>query len=86
MKLPKMYSVVKVKFWTLRGSLGPCLGFVEIDAQVTRKARRVATEDGWKWQLVVKPWQWIDEPLLLDIDDESINECEFNDLLINQSH
>lgn len=51
-KLPKLYRVVNIKFWSLRMGIGGCGGVEEYDIQVERKARRVLCDDGWKWQLI----------------------------------
>jgi len=51
-KLPKLYRVVKIKFWSLRNGLGGGLGVIfDIDTEVERLARRVLCEYGWKWQI-----------------------------------
>jgi hypothetical protein len=51
-KLPKMYRVVEVEFWSLRTAYGEGFGAYEADVCVTRKARRVSCDDGWKWQII----------------------------------
>jgi len=53
MKLPKMYSQVNLKFWSLRNGLGSNYGVIfDIDTQVTRKCMRVMCDEGWKWQII----------------------------------
>ncbi len=52
MKLPKLYRVVRIRFWSLRPSIGCCGGVDEIDSEVVRKARRVLCDEGWQWQLL----------------------------------
>lgn len=62
MKLPKMYAPVKVKFWSLRGALGASGGFMEVDREVIRTARRVVGRYGeWEWQIVFNPHELMHE-------------------------
>lgn len=52
MKLPKLYRIVTIEFWSLRNSVGSSLGMIfDIDTLVQRKARRVRFDGGWKWQI-----------------------------------
>lgn len=53
MKLPKLYSPVKIQFWSLRHGVGEGLGVTfDNDEKVIRIACRVVCEnshfDGWK--------------------------------------
>ena len=71
MKLPKLYSIKKVKFWTLRLDVGQNLGMEEVDKLVELKARRVMGKDGdIIWQIVDK------KPGYKLTDHISINELE----------
>lgn len=59
MKLPKLYRVVTIKFWSLRMGVGSGLGAIfDIDTQVTRRCRRILDGDGWTWQLVDYERDW----------------------------
>ena len=70
--LPKLYRVVKIKFWSLRMGLGSNYGVIfDVDTEVVRKARRVRIKEGWKWQLV-------------DCDDFYLNENEEDELCLNE--
>ena len=81
-KVPKLYRVVDIEFWTIRGALGSNLGMTEVDARVSRKARRVLCSEGWKWQIVnadkISEWDYyvlVDQEYLdsdLDYDDVEI--------------
>lgn len=52
MTLPKLYNAVTIKFSSLRNDFGEGLGVIfDCDEDVARKARRVLTGDGWKWQI-----------------------------------
>jgi len=51
-KMPKLYAPVWIKFGSLRMAVGANLGVMEVDAEAIRKCRRVATSDGWKWQII----------------------------------
>tara|TARA_R110001592_G_C12622751_1_gene698210 strand:- start:262 stop:504 length:243 start_codon:yes stop_codon:yes gene_type:complete len=69
MKLPKLYSIKKVKFWTLRLDVGENLGLEEVDKLVELKAKRVIDKDGGIiWQIVDK------KPHCKSLDNISINE------------
>ena len=51
-----MYRVVRIRFWSLRNTLGPGYGVIfDVDTRVARKARRVRCDlgngQGWKWQI-----------------------------------
>lgn len=79
MKLPKLYRVVTIRFWSLRLGLGWSGGVEEFDKQVTRKARRVLYDKGWKWQLID------DEGLydhIIDDDKTCLDEHELNEVEI----
>ena len=74
-KLPKMYAPVDITFWSLRNGLGAGYGVVfDIDTKVTRKCRRVRTDNGWKWQLVRyyqdRDWDWT-----LETDKETLENA-----------
>lgn len=80
MKLPKMYRVVTVGFWGLRGHISASGGFeFDCDEMVYRKARRVATDDGWKWQLVFKDWEF-EWDHCIDSDEICFDNCENSDI------
>ena len=52
MKVPKLYSVVKIKFSSLRNGIGCNMGVVfDNDELVERSAMRVRTADDWRWQI-----------------------------------
>lgn len=51
MKLPKLRKSIDITFWSLRGSVGPNLGWIEVDQIVERRAHRVKDGDSWKWQI-----------------------------------
>ena len=51
--LPKLYRVIKIKFWSLRMGIGSNGGAIfDIDREVVRRARRARIKEGWKWQLL----------------------------------
>ena len=76
-KLPKLYRVVTIKFWSLRMGIGGCGGAEEYDIQVERKARRVLCDDGWKWQLIEdKNLSFFSLCVDKDCLDDSVNEIE----------
>lgn len=53
MKIPKLYSIVNIRFWTLRNGIGAGGGvYYDNDVQVVRKCRRVLCGDSWRWQIV----------------------------------
>lgn len=54
MKPPKLYSPIKIKFWSLRNGFGRNYGVIfDIDTEVERKVMRVKTPDNeWKFQIV----------------------------------
>lgn len=69
MKLPKLYSIKKVKFWAVRLDVGQNLGMEEVDKLVELKAKRVIDKDGEIiWQIVDK------KPHFKTMDNISINE------------
>ena len=81
MKLPKLYRVVTVEFWGLRAGLGEGYGVIfDIDTKVRRRARRVATKDGWKWQLAFKKHERVEDDYCIESDVECFNECENDDI------
>jgi len=52
MRSPKLYRPVTIKFSSLRNGVGGGLGVIfDIDTMVTRRAVRVLTDNGWKWQI-----------------------------------
>lgn len=76
MELPRLYSPVKIKFWSLRNKLGQNMGVIfDCDEIVERLAMRVRTDLGWKWQIKnlqsISEWDW-------DVitDQESLNESD----------
>lgn len=80
MQLPKLYRVVHLKFWSLRNTIGSSYGVIfDHDTMIIRRARRVLSDDGWKWQIAAKNWEWRDEGHLLDTDQECLNECIWPD-------
>ena len=71
MKLPKLYRVVKIKFWSLTVGVGSFGGVMfDIDVEVERLARRVRCSDGWKWQLITS--QYLGDYWALKIDTECL--------------
>ncbi len=53
MNIPRLYSVVNIKFSSLRNAV--CAdGWVifDVDKMVERKVRRVVCENGWKFQII----------------------------------
>lgn len=51
-KLPKLYRKVKIRFPSLRTSLGENYGVCfDCDTIVTRGVIRVVIDNGWKWQV-----------------------------------
>ena len=79
--LPKMYAPTYITFSTLRTGIGENLGVIfDMDTMVERKCIRVATKDGWKWQLVnyLKDRDW-DCGLEQDMEilDEYGSDLEF---------
>jgi len=76
MKLPKLYRVVEIEFWSLRMK-GVLLGATSgVDTLVTRRAMRVRCAEGWKWSLVARKGEdcYVNDPICLnDIGmDESL--------------
>ncbi len=68
MRLPKLYRVVEIEFWSLRiegGLLGVAF---DVDVLVTRSAMRVRCADGWKWSLMPRKGEhyYVDDPICLD--------------------
>ena len=60
-KLPKLYRPIDIIFWSLRDALGSNYGAMhDCDVEVTRKAMRVITGGGWKWQVhhINRIWMW----------------------------
>ena len=83
MKLPNLYSPIKIKFWSLRNGLGDGFGVIyDIDTEVERTVRRVLVERemGWKFQIVnldkIREWDYF-----ADTDQETLDnfgsELEF---------
>lgn len=75
MELPKLYAPVNITFWGLRNSLGDGYGVIfDIDTEVSRKCRRVATPDGWQWQIcgADKIAEWDGS---VESDEISLNIC-----------
>ena len=73
-ELPKLYTNVYLEFDSLR-MMGGLQGVTfDCDARVIRKCRRVATADGWKWQIVdfSELVRW--ESSVIDDDVECLNE------------
>lgn len=63
MRLPKLYSPVKIRFWSLRNGIGSNGGVIfDCDEKVERTVRRVITPNGWKWQIInlndIAIWDW----------------------------
>ena len=80
MKLPKLYRPVWITFDSLRNGLGDGYGVIfDIDTTVSRKCRRIASAEGWAWQIVngyeMSGWDYF-----VETDDECLNEnpLEFN--------
>ena len=76
MKLPKLYRPVTIKFWSLRDKLGANYGVMpDCDELVERKAMRVLTWSGWKWQICglhkLLEWDWV-----ASTDQEILNESD----------
>lgn len=66
MKLPKLFRVVTIEFWSLRNGVGEDFGVIfDIDTKVQRRARRVRTRYGWNWQIEslykTLEWDWCAE-------------------------
>ncbi len=76
-KLPKMHKVITIELETLRGALGSNLGWMEVDAVVTRKVRRVMGNFGWKWQLVTEYKGQRDDDYYFETDREMIDEINY---------
>jgi len=84
MKLPKLYRVVAIEFWSLRNGLGANLGVIfDIDTRVKRLARRVLCASGWVWQIkdLNTIWEWDyaalqDQEILNEIGMD--NDVDFN--------
>lgn len=62
-KIPKLYRPVILRFSSLRNGVGAGLGVIfDIDTVVERPAMRVATPEGWKWQIPnyrkESDWDW----------------------------
>jgi len=75
MKLPKLYRVVRIKFWSLRSGIGQGGGVIcDIDVEVERLARRVRSSDGWKWQLVTS--QYYGDEWTKEIDSECLDNSD----------
>lgn len=86
MKLPKMYAPVKVKFWSLRGAIGPNGGFMEADREVTRTARRVVGRYGeWVWQIVFTQYELMHESLGSIENDRECIKSERNAVEVIQN-
>jgi len=52
MELPSFRQTVRVKFWSLRNTIGPNGGVCfDTDTKVERDAYRVRVGDDWKWQI-----------------------------------
>ena len=85
-KLPKLYRVVEIEFWTIRGALGDNLGMTEVDVRASRKARRVLCGEGWKWQIAsadkISEWDYYvladQECLDSDLDYDDVEIKGFN--------
>ena len=74
MKLPKLYSPVKIKFSSLRNGIGDGGGVMfDIDTLVTRTVVRVLSEGGWKWQ-IANLYKIIEWDYFVAVDQESLNE------------
>lgn len=74
MRLPKLYRPIEVSFMSLRNGIGEGGGVIfDIDRMVTRQCMRVATPEGWKWQICdyrnLLEWDYYTET-----DQESLNE------------
>jgi len=71
--LPKLGAPVNLQFWSLRGSVGESLGFVEVDEKVTRKCRRVRCRGGWKFQ-IIDFYDLLEWDYYVDTDQETLND------------
>ena len=81
MKLPKLYRVVKIRFSSLRNGIGGCGGVeFDCDEMVERKARRVRTNAGWKWQIPdldkLALWDWVADTDQEVLDNSDLEEIE----------
>jgi len=68
----KARQIKKLAFWSSRGDVGPCGGYMEVDRLVVRKVRAVRFEDGLRWQLVKDDhymWSYCN-----DVDQECLND------------
>ena len=74
MKLPKLWRAVRIKFWSLRDSLGDGYGVIhDNDVEIERVCRRVACPDGWKWQIVNRE-RLIEWDYCIERDELSLSE------------
>ncbi len=74
MKLPKLYRVVRIKFWSLRNAIGHNMGAInDVDILIEQYAMRVACKGGWKWQIkdLAKLCEW---DHWAAVDQEILNE------------
>jgi len=52
MELPNFRKTVKIKFWSLRNTIGQSGGVCfDVDTKVTRVVYRVKVDDSWRWQI-----------------------------------
>ena len=75
MKLPKLYRVVNLEFWSLRSSVGYRGGVTfDNDEKVLRRARRVLIDGGWKWSIQQTEFQqeW---DYMLQIDQSCLDNA-----------
>ena len=80
----KLNTIRKIRFWSLRSSLG-CSGGVifDNDVKVIKKCRLVRVPDGLKWQLV-KDAEY-ENSYCNETDQECLNEHDFEDVEIFNS-
>ncbi len=66
MKLPRMYTPVKITFQSLRMEGSMAGARFDCDTEVTRLCRRVRCFEDWKWQLVNPGQESTDREILND--------------------
>lgn len=74
-ELPKLYRPVLATFWSLRGAVGPYLGYEEVDELVERMVMRVRCPGGCKYVVCRDKFSHRDN--LLEVDQECLDNCEW---------
>ena len=77
----KTGTLRKIKFWSLRSSVGSSGGVIyDCDAEIVKSCRVILTEDGLRWQLV-KNAEY-ENSYCNEVDQECLNEYGLDEVEI----